>query len=208
MTFDTNTILIIAGGLAALLILILLLRPRKKHRRVERRAEGESPYVASTDRPYMRAAEPAPQPLPQPPPPPPPVPVQRSADGPQGHGIADEVATAATDVAGEVLGVGARAELPGAIANPDELTLLKGVGPKFAARLNELGIARYDQLAALSANAAEMLDEKLGPFRGRLARDRIVEQASYLARGDRDGFEAQFGKLGGGDAGPVPTIRG
>jgi len=43
-----------------------------------------------------------------------------------------------------------------------------------------------------------MLDDRLGPFKGRLERDRVVEQASYLARGDRDGFEARFGKLGSG----------
>jgi predicted flap endonuclease-1-like 5' DNA nuclease len=37
----------------------------------------------------------------------------------------------------------------------------------------------------------------MGPFAGRLARDRIAEQADYLARGDIDGFEDKFGKLGG-----------
>jgi predicted flap endonuclease-1-like 5' DNA nuclease len=41
-----------------------------------------------------------------------------------------------------------------------------------------------------------ILDDKLGAFKGRLARDRVVEQANYLARDDRDGFEAKFGKLG------------
>jgi predicted flap endonuclease-1-like 5' DNA nuclease len=74
---------------------------------------------------------------------------------------------------------------------------LKGVGPKLAQKLNENGITRFDQLAALSRNEVAMLDEKLGAFRGRLQRDRVAEQASYLARGDRDGFEARFGSLGG-----------
>ncbi len=37
----------------------------------------------------------------------------------------------------------------------------------------------------------------MGPFKGRLARDRVAEQAGYLARGDTDGFEEKFGKLGG-----------
>ena len=36
----------------------------------------------------------------------------------------------------------------------------------------------------------------MGAFEGRIARDRLVEQAGYLARGDTDGFEAKFGKLG------------
>ena len=41
----------------------------------------------------------------------------------------------------------------------------------------------------------DRLDPQLGAFRGRIARDRIVEQADYLARGDVDGFEQRFGKL-------------
>jgi len=195
LNLDTNTILIVAGVIAALVILILLLRPRRQRPTIERRAEGEGPYVASSERPYVRASDP------QPPP-------QRQ-DGPQGNGIADEVATATTDVTGSVLGVGAREHLPGAVANPDDLTLLKGVGPKFASRLNELGIGRYEQLAGLSENEVAMLDEKLGPFRGRLIRDRVIDQACFLARGDKDGFEAHFGKLGGTGGGEgMPTIRG
>ena len=41
----------------------------------------------------------------------------------------------------------------------------------------------------------ERIDAALGAFRGRLTRDRVVEQADYLARGDIDGFEQRFGKL-------------
>ena len=106
-------------------------------------------------------------------------------------------ATAMTDVAGEVLGVDAHMKFPGEGGPPDNLQTLKGVGPKLAQKLNENGIIRFEQLAALSANEVAMLDDKLGPFKGRLERDRIVEQASYLARGDREGFEARFGSLGG-----------
>ena len=32
---------------------------------------------------------------------------------------------------------------------------------------------------------------------GRIARDDIVDQAGYLARGDKAGFEAKYGALGG-----------
>jgi len=124
-----------------------------------------------------------------------PAPLRR--DGPEGNGLFDEGAAAATDVAGEVLGVQVHSELPGASGPPDNLEVMKGVGPKFAVRLNECGITRFDQIARLSANEIDMLDEKMGPFKGRLVRDRVVEQAAYLARDDRDGFEAKFGKLGG-----------
>jgi predicted flap endonuclease-1-like 5' DNA nuclease len=123
--------------------------------------------------------------------------VRDGVDTREGRGIADHGAAAAADVAGQMLDVRAHAEMPGASGPPDNLQTLKGVGPKLALRLNENGIFRFDQLASLSHNEIEILDERMGPFRGRIARDRVVEQAAYLARGDRDGFEAQFGKLGG-----------
>lgn len=72
---------------------------------------------------------------------------------------------------------------------------LKGLGPKVAARLAELGITTVGQIAALDDDDARRLDAELGPFRGRLERDRWVEQARFLAAGDTAGFEAVFGKL-------------
>jgi len=166
MTLDTNMLIIIGAVLAVAVLAFLLLRARRGAPRVERRPEGESPYVAASERPYMKKQT--------------------------GAGIADEAAAATNDLAGEVLGVPPRH----APAGPaDDLSRLKGVGPKFVARLNELGIFRYDQLAGLNANEAAHLDERMGPFQGRLARDRVVEQADYLGRGDLDGFEERFGKL-------------
>ena len=44
---------------------------------------------------------------------------------------------------------------------------------------------RFDQIAHLTPEEIDRLDEQVGPFRGRIRRDRIVEQAAYLARGDR-----------------------
>jgi predicted flap endonuclease-1-like 5' DNA nuclease len=85
--------------------------------------------------------------------------------------------------------------LPGASGPPDNLERLKGVGPKFAQLLAERGIVRFDQIAGLSPAEVERLDQSLGAFRGRITRDRIVDQAQYLARGDEDGFVQRFGKL-------------
>lgn len=170
MTLDTNTILIIVALLAVLILAFLLVRPRMK--RVQPRPREAEPYVASKERPYMRT--------------------------PPNDWVTDEVAAATTDVAGEVLSVPAHRELDGSHEGPaDKLDQLKGVGPKFAARLHELGVTRYQQLAGLSEAELALLDERLGPFRGRLARDRVREQADYLARGDVEGFEERFGKLGG-----------
>ena len=77
----------------------------------------------------------------------------------------------------------------------DDLERLKGVGPKLAAMLRAHGLTRFDQVAHLTDSELERLDRDLGPFRGRLQRDRVIEQADYLARGDIDGFEQRFGKL-------------
>lgn len=113
----------------------------------------------------------------------------------EGRGLIDVAAAAASDVTGEIVGAKVHAELPGASGPPDDLQLLKGVGPKLAAMLGDRGIIRFDQLSKLSPGQVEALDTSLGAFRGRLQRDRVVEQADYLARGDREGYEARFGKL-------------
>ena len=122
-------------------------------------------------------------------------PVKR--DGPEGNSVPDEISAATRDVAGQFLGVDARPSVPAAGGPPDNLQTMKGVGPKLAAQLNACGISRFDQLAGLSPNEVALVDERMGPFKGRIQRDRLVEQADYLARGDTDGFEATFGRLGG-----------
>lgn len=113
----------------------------------------------------------------------------------EGRGIAAEAAAAATDVTGQIINAPVHENLPGASGPPDNLVLLKGVGPKFARLLNDLGITRFEQIARLSEGDLDRLDQHLGAFRGRLQRDQIPLQADYLARGDEDGFEQRFGKL-------------
>jgi len=80
-------------------------------------------------------------------------------------------------------------------AGPDDLTRMKGVGPRLADQLNSVGITSFAQIAALTPAEAVALDAKLGNFQGRLERDRWIEQAGYLAKDDVAGFEAVFGKL-------------
>ncbi len=77
----------------------------------------------------------------------------------------------------------------------DDLTRMKGVGPKLAVQLAGLGYTRFDQIAALSPADAAALDAQLGSFKGRLTRDRWIEQAEYLASRDTAGFETAFGRL-------------
>jgi len=77
----------------------------------------------------------------------------------------------------------------------DDLTRMKGVGPRLAERLASVGITRFAQLAALTPQEADTLDARLGDFQGRIHRDRWIEQASFLAKEDIAGFEGVFGKL-------------
>ena len=114
---------------------------------------------------------------------------------PEGRGLAGEAATATSDVTGELIDARVHDKLHEVNQGHDDLLQLKGVGPRFADALHELGFHRFEQLASLSPNEVERLDQNLGAFRGRIGRDRIVEQADYLARGDVDGFEQKFGKL-------------
>lgn len=112
----------------------------------------------------------------------------------EGRGLVGEAAAATSDVAGEIIKAPVHEALAGG-ETKDEFTRMKGVGPKFAETLHEYGFFRFEQLAQLTPAEIDRLDAQLGPFRGRLTRDRIVEQADYLGRGDTEGFEARFGKL-------------
>jgi predicted flap endonuclease-1-like 5' DNA nuclease len=114
---------------------------------------------------------------------------------PEGRGLTGEHAAAASDVAGEILRAPVHRQLDRDVDHSDDLCRLKGVGPKFADALHALGFNRFEQLANLTPTEIERLDSQLGAFRGRIVRDRVVEQANYLARNDTDGFEQEFGKL-------------
>ena len=113
----------------------------------------------------------------------------------EGRGLVGEAAAAASDVTGEILRAPVHSKLDKVAAGGDDLTRLKGVGPRLAEALAAQGFVRFEQIAGLNPNEVERLDTQLGAFRGRITRDRIVEQAAYLARGDFDGFEQRFGKL-------------
>ncbi len=77
----------------------------------------------------------------------------------------------------------------------DDLSRIKGLGPKLQKLLPTLGLSTYAEIAALTEADLAELDTKLGAFAGRPAKDNWVEQAKYLAAGDTAGFEARFGKV-------------
>ena len=126
---------------------------------------------------------------------PPPIADEPAAGTPPdaGHSIDEPIATTeslATNAAGDTppdIATTAPADRP--------VTVLKGLGPKVAAALADRGITTVGQIAALDTIQAAALDADLGAFSGRMARDRWIEQARFLAAGDVKGFEAVFGRL-------------
>ncbi|HSG34369.1 MAG TPA: hypothetical protein VLA37_07530 [Sphingomonadaceae bacterium] len=77
----------------------------------------------------------------------------------------------------------------------DDLTRIKGLGPKLAGLLNAQGITRLSEIAAWDDAEIDRIDALLGEFQGRIRRDSWVEQAKFLAADDMTGFEEKFGKL-------------
>ncbi|TVQ35861.1 MAG: hypothetical protein EA356_06735 [Geminicoccaceae bacterium] len=65
-------------------------------------------------------------------------------------------------------------------AQVDDLTAIKGIGPKFAQTLADHGITSFQKLASLTEREIDELEQKLG-FSGRFAREGWVEQAKALA---------------------------
>lgn len=183
--WDTYWPVILIAVAIGLILGFFLFRPRQR----VTLTRDEGPV-----RPHMAAATAAPSPAVTAPPVNPPS-RHDSDGGGEGEGLADEAAAAMSDVTGEIIGAPVHSHLPGSQGVPDDLQRMKGVGPKLAGLLNSRGLMRFDQIAALTPEDIERIDAELGAFRGRLTRDRIVEQAGYLSRGDQDGYEAQFGKL-------------
>jgi predicted flap endonuclease-1-like 5' DNA nuclease len=97
--------------------------------------------------------------------------------------------TAAGAIAMTALGI------PAAVGAPDDLLQLKGVGPKLNTLLTGLGITRFDQIGAWTADDVAKVDAELGSFKGRIERESWIEQAGLLATGSIATFEAKFGKL-------------
>ena len=122
-----------------------------------------------------------------------------STDDVGDNDVASSAAAAVEDIADQFLGIDAHPAPLGTPGGPaaaaDDLQVMKGVGPKLAALLHAEGITRFSQIADLTPDDLTRLDAHLGAFKGRLVRDRIVQQAAYLAVGDREGYEREFGKL-------------
>jgi len=85
--------------------------------------------------------------------------------------------------------------VPRAPEGGDDLTRIKGLGPKLAEQLHALGVTSFAQIAAWDEAEIDRIDARLGRFQGRIRCDDWPAQARLLAAGDTAGYEATFGRL-------------
>jgi len=65
---------------------------------------------------------------------------------------------------------------------PDDLKQISGVGPVLEAKLHDLGITKFAQVAAFTPEQIAQVDDALS-FKGRIERDEWLKQAAELAKG-------------------------
>ena len=180
---NTTTIIVIAIIVVIALAFLFLVRGRKQH-------------VTFSDTPPLtpKAPQPKADSAPKPVEAAPPASTARSVEG---HGLTTEIADAVEDVVDQFVGINSHTRVEPVKGPGDTLTQLKGLGPKAASILADLGVTRFEQIASWNAADVAAIDARMGAFKGRITRDRWVDQAKLLAKGDTAAFEAEFGALGG-----------
>lgn len=74
--------------------------------------------------------------------------------------------------------------------NIDDLSLMKGVGPKLVESMNEIGIHTYHQLSKINADELyQQLQEVGARVVNKPSLSALAEQAKLAAKGDWDGLE-------------------
>jgi predicted flap endonuclease-1-like 5' DNA nuclease len=66
---------------------------------------------------------------------------------------------------------------------PDDLKIIKGIGPALEKLCHSLGYYHFDQIAAWTPAEVAWVDDNLEGFKGRVTRDEWVAQAKALAAG-------------------------
>lgn len=125
------------------------------------------------------------------------VPAKRNQaliDAPPAASFAESPPPTPQTLAGTGVAVGVAADMV-PVGVGDDLTRIKGLGPKLAEQLNALGVTRFAQIAEWDDAEIDRIDAQLGRFQGRIRRDDWLTQAGLLAAGDDAGYEAKFGKL-------------
>ena len=81
----------------------------------------------------------------------------------------------------------------------DDLTRIKGVGPKLEEMLNGMGFFHFDQIAAWGPEELAWVDANLEGFKGRAGRDDWTGQARALADDGETGSSRRAAQDGGRD---------
>ncbi len=79
---------------------------------------------------------------------------------------------------------------------PDDLKMIKGVGPVLEKALHENGVFHFDQVAAWKIKDARWFDENVKGANGRVIRDEWIKQAKILAKGGTTEFSNKVKKGG------------
>ncbi|MCF6325819.1 MAG: hypothetical protein L3J21_00850 [Devosiaceae bacterium] len=82
----------------------------------------------------------------------------------------------------------------------DDLKRIKGVGPKIEKTLNGLGIYHFDQVAQWSPKSVDWINGFIS-FKDRIQREKWIEQAAKLAKGQETEFSKRV------DKGAVPSSK-
>ena len=128
------------------------------------------------------------------------TPMQPAAGVPAGGATTEPAATApvATPAPTPTPAPASASATPASASAPaggDDLTRIKGLGPKLSATLRGMGVTTFAQIAAWDDAEIDRVDAQMGRFQGRIRRDDWVGQAAMLAAGDEAGFADRFGKL-------------
>ncbi|MEH6826886.1 hypothetical protein [Parasphingorhabdus sp.] len=105
------------------------------------------------------------------------------------------VVTTEAETAADDTPTAGKPDIPAAVGEPDNLRLIKGIGPKLNKQLITLGVTRFDQIAEWKEAEIAEVDRYLDPFSGRITKDAWIDQAKFLAKDDIAGFEKKYGKL-------------
>jgi len=113
-----------------------------------------------------------------------PVPGSALAAAQSGAGTGGEARLATSSAGGHAFGAPPLLKAPRG-GKGDDLKLIWGVAEKLETRMNELGIWHFDQIAAWSAEHVSWFESEMPGFKGRIERDKWLEQCTKLATGWR-----------------------
>jgi NADH-quinone oxidoreductase subunit E len=104
-----------------------------------------------------------------------------------GGAASGSAAGASTDEAGATDAVGKKPVLLSAPRDGkgDDLRLMWGVAEKLQEKLNQMGIWHFDQIAKWTPDEVEWFEASMQGFKGRVERDKWIEQCQKLAEGWR-----------------------